>query len=566
MRVLGGALRRVTAAAGVLVLAAGSAVASVASASADPDITWESAPASHTFSSSPVELSYFTSVKGGAAVMTVNHITDEAGRPMLCTDFSRPSPTGQVLNPTRKAGANLAYLANLLSGVAHNDALNGLDGDQTYYVLQYVAHMYDSSQFASFTDASGGPINDPLGLIPRIQQIKAAADAAQDQDFRDVHAITVSPAQVASSITADGTWLSDPVTVHLESAGATVSTNVVVGEDGVRTGSTVVDATTGDPVSQVADGQQVRIATPDASAKGAAWQVSANIAASWEGGHERIGYLYGDPSTGVQIIVGFDELTFNDAASTSFTTTIPQVVGSVSGTKIGPDNKALTGVEFSLSDADGNPVTDTNGQQIAPLVTGEDGSFEFTSVPWGTWYVTETATLPGYVKAEGRHEVVIDGNHTTIQVGEITNSLQAGTVRVHKVDQSSAALSGAEFTLTDETGAATSVTTGADGIADFPITALHTYRLVESKTPDGYTGGFSKDNITLDHDGQVIEFTATNTKQDNGAGAAGQGLAAIDTGKPGSGPDLRLMAGAAGVALVISVGLVVAARRRLATV
>lgn len=529
------------------VLAASSVVAGAVPASAD--ITWESVPGSHTFSVTEANITYFTSANVGGQVLMVDRIIDETGRALLCADFSKPSPNGQSLSPLGKASPQLAFLANRLADPGSDGNLAGLNERQTYYVLQYVAHMYDSGQFASFTDDLGGPVNDPDGLIPRIQAIKAEADAATDQNFIDTHTVSVDQGAPASSITDEGMWVSDPVTVSADSAGASVTLTASVDEASAAVGAEVIDAESGEPVTTVTPGEQIQIQAADSELKGVATTLTANITANWEGGHERVGYMYGgDPA--VQSIVGFDELTFNDTQSTSFSTSTPEVVGSLSGVKAGDDSAftLLPDVEFTLEDEAGNVIQTTT--------TDKNGAFGFEDVPWGTWYVHETKAAGGYVLADGRARVTVDGNHTVISLGTVTNSLASGTILVHKQDQSGAALSGAEFTLTDEDGNAEKVVTGADGLAQFTIRANHVYSLVESDVPDGYSGGFSESNITLDHDGQVLEYTAVNTKEDSGMGDAGQGLASVNTGEPSNsaagwialGVILAAVGGGAGIA------------------
>ncbi|CDP48174.1 MSCRAMM family protein [Propionibacterium freudenreichii] len=535
------------------IAAAGLAVAMVAGGGAgiaSAQITWESAPSAHQFTTTENNIAFFTSVAGGGAVLMVDRVVDETGRPLVCVDFSKPSPSGQTLQPLGKASPQLAFIANKLADPSSDGNLAGLNDRQQYYVLQYVAHMYDSSQFANFTDESGGAINDPDGLIPRIQAIKAEADAATDQNFMDNHAISVSTASPASKLGTDGTWLSDPVTVHVDSSGAKVEVSATLDEAGTKVGAQIVDAA-GNPVTTVADGAQVRIKAADDQVKGADTSVTATLTANWTGGKERIGYLYGGDDA-VQQIVGFDELTFNNTLAASFSTHFAKVVGSVSGTKIGADSAKLAGVTFALEDKAGVV------QQSA--TTGADGSFNFANVPWGTWYVHETKTLDGYVLADGRRAVTIDGTHQVITLGDISNSLASGQIVVHKVDQDHKALPGAEFTLTDQTGSAIKAVTGTDGSATFTILANHTYKLAETKTPDGYTGTFSKDGITLDHDGQVLEFTATNTKQSTGNGGAGQGLASVNTGEPPSNAAMPFIL--IGLILVAGGGTGIAVARR----
>lgn len=376
------------------------------------EITWESSPGPHTFGVDVTPVSYMTD-RSGSAALRVEHIVDEQGRPLLCVQFDRPSPSGNELQPLGRATPQLAYLANLLQHPDQNPDLAGLDAMQQYYVLQFVSHMYNSPHFAAFTDVQDGqPVSDPHGLIPRIQAIKAKADASVNGDFFEHHRISVSEAVPASQLDAEGYWVSDPVTVTLEAGTAQASVAVTISDEGVRAGSTLVDATSGEPVTLVTSGAVVRIKTSADSLEGKAADIRVGLDAQFDGGTAKIGYLYGG-NDAVQQIVGYDEIRYNEHLATELSTSYSTVTGSVHGIKTDTEGTGLAGVEFTLKSAEGD--------SLQTVITADDGSFSFTDIAWGTWYIHETKTPEGFIALPEPIEVVIDGAHREISLGQVSN-------------------------------------------------------------------------------------------------------------------------------------------------
>ncbi len=222
--------------------------------------------------------------------------------------------------------------------------------------------------------------------------------------------------------------------------------------------------------------------------------------------------------------------------------------GTVKVHKVDQDGKPLKGAEFTL--------TDNNGTKTA-VVTGDDGLATFNIQQGLTYSLEETKVPEGYMgsfkqtgislSSNGQvfeytakntlkkgtitvHKVDQDGNpladaeftsfkQTGIslssngQVFEYTakNTLKKGTITVHKVDQDGNPLADAEFTLTDSSSQTQVEKTGKDGIAKFNIVANQTYILEETKVPEGFTGSFKQEGISLKDDGQDFSYEATNT-------------------------------------------------------
>ena len=399
--------RALAATATLTALMVGSGVAGAAA-----DVTWESSPGPHTFSVDVTPVSYMVDSSGDAA-LRVEHIVDENGRALLCAQFDRPSPSGTQLRPLGRATPQLAYLANQLEHPELNPDLAGLDAMQQYYVLQFVAHMYDSPHFADFTDVQDGQrVADPHGLIPRITAVKARADAASNGDFFEGHKISVSEPVPASALDPEGFWLSDPVTVSVQTGNAQVTVKPTWNEAATAAGTTLVDAATGAPLEAVADGAQVRLKTSADKLAGRAGRVGVTLDARFDGGTAKIGYLYGGDEQ-VQQIVGYDEITYNEHLSTDISTAYTPVLGSLSGTKEGSAGERLAGVEFTVKDAGGTALT--------TVATASDGTFTVPDVPWGTWFLHETKTPEGYLPLSQPVEVTIDGAHRRIDLPTITN-------------------------------------------------------------------------------------------------------------------------------------------------
>jgi len=61
---------------------------------------------------------------------------------------------------------------------------------------------------------------------------------------------------------------------------------------------------------------------------------------------------------------------------------------------------------YTTPDASGNP--------IEIIVTGKDGYASTSGLGWGTYYIKEISSVPGYVKSDTIYTVVINGNGTSV--------------------------------------------------------------------------------------------------------------------------------------------------------
>lgn len=174
--------------------------------------------------------------------------------------------------------------------------------------------------------------------------------------------------------------------------------------------------------------------------------------------------------------------------------------GTIKVHKVDQDKKPLKGAEFTLTDDKGaktKAVTDKNGYAQFSIKANKVYSLDETKIP------------TGYHGGFHKDGITVANDGQTFEYS-VSNILNRGTVKVHKVDQDGKALKDAEFTLTDNNGKKLVATTDDKGFAAFNLEANKTYSLDETKNPTGYNGSFHKDGITVAKDQQVFEYTAQN--------------------------------------------------------
>ena len=83
--------------------------------------------------------------------------------------------------------------------------------------------------------------------------------------------------------------------------------------------------------------------------------------------------------------------------------------------KVDEEGNPLTGVEFTLFDKEELPI------QVR--VTGEDGTVEFTQIPYGDYVVVETKPAEGMALADFKKELHVDGtwDNDTIEIIKVVN-------------------------------------------------------------------------------------------------------------------------------------------------
>ena len=179
--------------------------------------------------------------------------------------------------------------------------------------------------------------------------------------------------------------------------------------------------------------------------------------------------------------------------------------GSIKLTKKNSDGELLSGVVFTLYDADKNEIktgtTDANGVVI------------FDGLPIGDYWYAETSELPGYVPNHNLMAARV-GFHTAVDEHTITNYKAHGHVRVIKSDENGAPLAGVHFKLTDEAGNLIDEgDTGTDGKLFFTTLPIGKYILTETATQTGYVLDDTPIPIEIARDGEVVSKTITNAKQ-----------------------------------------------------
>ena len=179
--------------------------------------------------------------------------------------------------------------------------------------------------------------------------------------------------------------------------------------------------------------------------------------------------------------------------------------GSIKLTKKNSDGELLSGVVFTLYDADKNELTTGT--------TDENGVVVFDNLPIGDYWYAETSELPGYVPNHNLMAARV-GFHTAVDEHTFTNYKAHGHVRVIKSDENGAPLAGVHFKLTDEAGNLIDEgDTGTDGKLLFTMLPVGKYILKETATLTGYVLDETPFSIELVNDGDVVTKEITNSQQ-----------------------------------------------------
>jgi uncharacterized surface anchored protein len=186
-------------------------------------------------------------------------------------------------------------------------------------------------------------------------------------------------------------------------------------------------------------------------------------------------------------LLNSQELPFTIASSTAGQPNIVAVgelvnyQGAVQLQKTDQAGNPLAGAVFKVIDQNNQTIQEPLTSDASGIVTAEHlapGEYRFieTSAPDGYILNSEAITFTIDKNADGKPAVVVAGSLKNYQ----------GSAQIRKVDTSGQPLAGATFSLLDENhqSLATSVTTGADGIAFFDKLSPGTYYLKETKAPE----------------------------------------------------------------------------------
>lgn len=177
-------------------------------------------------------------------------------------------------------------------------------------------------------------------------------------------------------------------------------------------------------------------------------------------------------------------------------------------------NQPLAGAVFQLT---------SNGTVIATAASGADGTVNFGLLPPGTYVLTETSVLVGFVPNESSYQVVI-GADGTITV----NGIALGDFAVKNVGfpgfsftktsgVTGAPLAGAVFELSQNGTLFAASTSDMLGFVSFSRLPQGEYQLVETLPPPGYVNNPTIHLVSVSDGGVVLidglpyqNFAATN--------------------------------------------------------
>ena len=168
------------------------------------------------------------------------------------------------------------------------------------------------------------------------------------------------------------------------------------------------------------------------------------------------------------------------------------------------ENEKLPGAKFN--------VIDSTEVVVAELITDENGEATTDPLPIGEYTIVEVEAPTGYELVPTDMQVTVEANKETTKT--IKNKKKLGSLTVYKKDaDGDNPLKGATFELrdADDNIVGTSQTTENDGVIEFTDLAWGTYKLVETKAPEGYNLLAEPITIEITKDNLDIEKTVENS-------------------------------------------------------
>ena len=194
---------------------------------------------------------------------------------------------------------------------------------------------------------------------------------------------------------------------------------------------------------------------------------------------------------------------FEDGKTYEFTVTNAPNKGGIRLIKTDSETGALlAGVQFSIYQGD---------TLIATMTTDENGVASCDNLDRGIYLVKEDALPEGY----SGELVVLEATVQSDAVTELhaVNCKSKSQIRIIKTDDlTSEAVSGAEFTVTDEGGnVAAVITTDANGEAVTDWLPYGIYTVTETKTPEHYVASSWSETVAAYENGVTYTFEVSNT-------------------------------------------------------
>ena len=178
--------------------------------------------------------------------------------------------------------------------------------------------------------------------------------------------------------------------------------------------------------------------------------------------------------------------------------------GTLKITKKNGDGELLSGVSFTLYDADKNELTSGT--------TDANGVVTFENLLVGDYFFKETTELPGYIPNHSFQSARV-GYNGAVENVTFTNYLAHGHLRIIKSGENNAPLAGAHFKLTDEAGnLGDEGDTDANGKLNFTMLPIGKYFITETAAPTGYVLDSTPIPFELTRDGEVVTKNISNAK------------------------------------------------------
>ena len=197
------------------------------------------------------------------------------------------------------------------------------------------------------------------------------------------------------------------------------------------------------------------------------------------------------------------------------------IYGSVSGKKVDENGDGLGGALIGLFKS--NDVEFTEENALMTAVSGDDGSFSFENVPYGSWYIREIKQPTGFVLDETVYDVNISENEQVIEI-EIVNKLVRGNIALTKVDAeyTDTKLAGAVFEvykdsndngeLDSEDELIGTLTEKEIGQYEMNDLLYGRYFVKESKAPEDFVLDEGVYEVFIDTDGKTYQVENTEGK------------------------------------------------------
>ena len=194
---------------------------------------------------------------------------------------------------------------------------------------------------------------------------------------------------------------------------------------------------------------------------------------------------------------------FEDGKTYEFTVSNAPNKGGIRLTKTDSETGAfLSGVKFNIYRGD---------ELVASMVTDENGVASCDNLDRGTYLVKEDALPEGY----SGELVVLEATVQSDAVTELhaVNCKSKSQIRIIKTDDlTGEAVSGAEFTVTDESGnVAAVITTDANGEAVTDWLPYGIYTVTETRTPEHYVTSDWSETVAAYENGITYTFEVSNT-------------------------------------------------------